>query len=131
MLSARMLRPTSAFLGRAAAAWSVKHTRSPNKKASLRLSYNYYAASSSVFPRTQQHAAESTTRLFSSASLNIPPPPTSNHVHHTLVPNASGGSIIYTETDEAPALATYNLLPVIAKVRNTKRGAMKVVESML
>lgn len=40
--------------------------------------------------------------------------PTSSH-HHTPLDNAQG-SIIYTETDEAPALATYSLLPVIAKV---------------
>lgn len=41
--------------------------------------------------------------------------PSSNHVHKPL-PNAKG-TIIYTETDEAPALATYSLYPVIQKVR--------------
>ncbi len=54
-------------------------------------------------------------RKFSSEELEIPPPPTSHHPHEPL-PSAKG-SIIYTETDEAPALATYSLLPVIAKVR--------------
>ena len=42
----------------------------------------------------------------------VPPPPTSNHPHSPL-PNAAA-SIIYTETDEAPALATYNLLPIFS-----------------
>ena len=45
----------------------------------------------------------------------IPDPPTSNH-KHTALPNAAG-LIIYTETDEAPALATFSLYPVISKVR--------------
>jgi len=43
-----------------------------------------------------------------------PSPPTSNH-HYVKLPNAQG-SIIYTETDEAPALATYSLYPVVAKI---------------
>ena len=46
--------------------------------------------------------------------VSIPSPPTSNH-HHVNLPNAQG-SIIYTETDEAPALATYSLYPVVAKI---------------
>lgn len=54
-------------------------------------------------------AARSTSFRFMSASA-----PTSSHPH-TPLPGAQG-SIIYTETDEAPALATYSLLPVIAKV---------------
>jgi len=54
-------------------------------------------------------------RQFSSVDLGIPPPPTSHHPHTPL--ETSKGSIIYTETDEAPALATYSLLPVIAKVK--------------
>jgi isocitrate dehydrogenase len=48
------------------------------------------------------------------STLSIPPPPTSNHPH-TPVPGAKG-TIIYTETDEAPALATYSLYPAVAKV---------------
>jgi monomeric isocitrate dehydrogenase len=41
-------------------------------------------------------------------------PPTSSHAHVPL-PSATG-SLIYTETDEAPALATYSLLPILSKV---------------
>jgi len=47
------------------------------------------------------------------SALGIPAPPTSHHVHRPL--EGAKGSIVYTETDEAPALATYSLLPVIAK----------------
>jgi len=47
-------------------------------------------------------------------AVSVPSPPTSNH-HHVNLPNAQG-SIIYTETDEAPALATYSLYPVVAKI---------------
>jgi len=50
----------------------------------------------------------------SADSLEIPPAPTSNHPH-TKLPNAQA-SIIYTETDEAPALATYSLFPVVKKI---------------
>ena len=56
------------------------------------------------------------TALFSTAAtVEVPPPPSSHHKHEPL-PSALG-SIVYTETDEAPALATYSLYPVIAKVR--------------
>jgi len=48
------------------------------------------------------------------AALDIPSAPTSNHVH-TKLANAQA-SIIYTETDEAPALATYSLFPVVNKI---------------
>jgi len=48
-----------------------------------------------------------------SSSVAIPPPPTSHH-KHVPMPDAKG-SIVYTETDEAPALATFSLYPVIAK----------------
>lgn len=54
--------------------------------------------------------ATTTTRLFAS----LPEPPTSNHLH-SPVPGAQG-SILYTETDEAPALATYCLYPIFHKV---------------
>mmetsp|Transcript_35997 Transcript_35997/g.39787 ORF Transcript_35997/g.39787 Transcript_35997/m.39787 type:complete len:778 (+) Transcript_35997:74-2407(+) len=57
------------------------------------------------------HARKASIRL--SSSIDIPFPPTSNHQHNPL-PNAEG-KIIYTETDEAPALATYSLLPFINK----------------
>lgn len=51
-------------------------------------------------------------RFFSSDDLNVHAP-TSNHPY-TPLPGAKG-SIIYTETDEAPALATYSFLPVLRK----------------
>ena len=53
-----------------------------------------------------------TTRLMSS-ELVMPEPPTSNHPH-TPIPGVTG-KLIYTETDEAPALATFSLFPVISK----------------
>ena len=55
--------------------------------------------------------------------IEIPPPPTSHHQHRTL-PNAKG-SIIYTETDEAPALATYSLYPAVEKL--AKKADIDVV----
>lgn len=53
-----------------------------------------------------------TTRLMSS-ELVMPEPPTSNHPH-TPIPGVTG-KLIYTETDEAPALATFSLFPVLSK----------------
>lgn len=50
-------------------------------------------------------------RSFSSVDMSAPP--TSSHPHVPL--SGANGSLIYTETDEAPALATYSLLPIIAK----------------
>ena len=47
------------------------------------------------------------------SDCKVPTPPTSNHPHVPL-PDARG-SIIYCETDEAPALATYSLLPIFQK----------------
>lgn len=55
------------------------------------------------------------------SDLALPEPPTSNHPHHNL-PHAKG-KLIYTETDEAPALATFSLLPVLSKF-----GAMADVD---
>ena len=52
------------------------------------------------FPTQQQ-------RYFSSATATTAP--SSNH-KHTPLPTAQG-SVIYTETDEAPALATYRSIP--------------------
>jgi hypothetical protein len=67
-------------------------------------------APSKTLPLTALQA--STARYFS--TVEIPNPPSSNH-HHVPLESAQA-SIIYTETDEAPALATYALYPVIAKV---------------
>jgi len=64
----------------------------------------------SVFSSLRVNAAAS-SNFFSSVA--VPPAPTSNH-RYTPLPNAKG-RIIYTETDEAPALATYSLYPVISK----------------
>ena len=52
-------------------------------------------------------------RVFS--SVEVPDPPTSHHVHHPL--SNAQGTILYTETDEAPALATFCLYPILRKVR--------------
>lgn len=52
-------------------------------------------------------------RWMSEATVDVPPAPTSSHPH-TKLPGAHG-SIIYTETDEAPALATYSLYPAVEK----------------
>jgi hypothetical protein len=48
------------------------------------------------------------------STVSVPPPPTSHHPHTPL--EGAEGKIIYTETDEAPALATYSLYPAVAKV---------------
>mmetsp|Transcript_21996 Transcript_21996/g.50160 ORF Transcript_21996/g.50160 Transcript_21996/m.50160 type:complete len:810 (-) Transcript_21996:134-2563(-) len=50
-------------------------------------------------------------RTFS--SVEIPTPPTSNHPHKEV--HGAKGKIIYTECDEAPALATFSLLPIYSK----------------
>lgn len=70
---------------------------------------------SSLLLRSSQraHWRSASVRLMS--SVDVPEAPTSNH-KHTPLPNATG-KIIYTETDEAPALATFSLLPFINKVR--------------
>ena len=59
------------------------------------------------------HGMTSTSSL-RSFSIEVPAAPTSSHPHEPL-PSARGG-LIYTETDEAPALATYSLLPILSKV---------------
>ena len=69
---------------------------------------------SSAFARSAVGASSSSASWFS-ADVSLPKPPTSNHEHTPLA--GAQGSIIYTETDEAPALATYSLYPVIKKVR--------------
>lgn len=47
------------------------------------------------------------------SNVEVPPAPTSLH-QYTPLPGADK-SIVYTETDEAPALATYSLLPILSK----------------
>lgn len=68
--------------------------------------------------RWTSSSSSSTSAAAAAASagveIEVPPPPTSSHPHKTL-PGAKG-SIIYTETDEAPALATYSLYPVVGKL---------------
>jgi Monomeric isocitrate dehydrogenase len=71
-----------------------------------------FVASRFLAGSVQRHSIASSRFL---SAVAVPEPPTSHHIHRALV--GAKGSIIYTETDEAPALATYSLLPVIAKVR--------------
>ena len=52
-------------------------------------------------------------RSFTTA-LSMDKPPTSNQPHLTM--SNAKGSLIYTVTDEAPALATFSLLPILTKV---------------
>jgi hypothetical protein len=47
-------------------------------------------------------------------ALSVPVAPSSHHLHRRV--DSALASIVYTETDEAPALATYSLYPVISKV---------------
>ncbi len=56
-----------------------------------------------------------TTKTSRWLATRVPDPPTSHHPY-TPLPNAKA-SIIYTETDEAPALATFALYPIVSKVR--------------
>ena len=90
---------------RRAAVAALQRTSGPN------------AFRSTTFPRsTTPLLATTTTQRFWMSTVDVPPAPTSNHPHKPL-PGAKG-SIIYTETDEAPALATYSLYPAVAEVRN-------------
>ena len=67
-----------------------------------------------VFPASALKNSNSSSSLRSFSSLECPDPPTSNHSHKPL--HNAHGSIIYTETDEAPALATFSLLPILTKI---------------
>jgi len=67
-----------------------------------------------TFAGMSSRTFSSTRTVSSDADLEIPAAPTSNHPH-TKLDNAQA-SIIYTETDEAPALATYSLFPVVNKI---------------
>jgi len=55
----------------------------------------------------------STHNTFSTIKVPVPEPPTSNHPFKKV--DGAKGSLIYTETDEAPALATFSLLPILSK----------------
>jgi hypothetical protein len=76
------------------------------------------ALSKRVGPSSRFAAAVSRQRPLWMSTVALPSPPTSNHPHTPLA--GAQGSIIYTETDEAPALATYSLYPAVAKVRQSK-----------
>lgn len=94
---------------RAARSLSLANTRRPHT----------FAASKTAALSRMATKSFSTTRFAASdaasaSDLDIPSAPTSNH-SHTALPGAQA-SIIYTETDEAPALATYSLFPVVNKI---------------
>jgi hypothetical protein len=74
----------------------------------------FMASSYTAAPKQRLLVLSATAARFQS-SFAVPSPPTSNHPHKP-VSNASA-SVIYTETDEAPALATFSLYPLISKVR--------------
>ena len=85
--------------------------------AARSLAYRRSNASASVATlgsRMTKQSFSSTASAASADKLDIPLAPTSNHPH-TKLANAQA-SIIYTETDEAPALATYSLYPVVKKI---------------
>eukprot|EP00533_Pseudo-nitzschia_delicatissima_P003503 CAMPEP_0116090682 /NCGR_PEP_ID=MMETSP0327-20121206/7101_1 /TAXON_ID=44447 /ORGANISM="Pseudo-nitzschia delicatissima, Strain B596" /LENGTH=795 /DNA_ID=CAMNT_0003581981 /DNA_START=119 /DNA_END=2506 /DNA_ORIENTATION=+ len=79
-----------------------------------------HRAARAAFSMAQRRTLAASRMSYSSSmalrsdDLGIPPAPTSNHPH-TALPDAQA-SIIYTETDEAPALATYSLFPVVNKI---------------
>jgi len=73
-----------------------------------------HAARSLAQRRIASRMSYSSSVALRSEDLGIPAAPTSNHPH-TKLENAQA-SIIYTETDEAPALATYSLFPVVNKI---------------
>jgi hypothetical protein len=72
------------------------------------------ASLASLRPRSNILNGCRPTVCWVSTTVDVPPPPTSHHAH-TKLPNARG-TIIYTETDEAPALATYSLYPAVNKI---------------
>jgi len=75
---------------------------------------NACAVTRTTFVSRMTKTFSTTSIVASGDGVEIPAPPTSNHAH-TKLPNAQA-SIIYTETDEAPALATYSLYPVVNKI---------------
>ena len=71
-------------------------------------------AARSVASRSNALFAKRTNQRVSMSTVAVPEAPTSNHAHTKLT--GAKGTIIYTETDEAPALATYSLYPAVAQV---------------
>jgi hypothetical protein len=63
------------------------------------------------------HGYATTTCSYMSSTASTEKPIFSSNHKHYPIPNAMG-SVIYTETDEAPALATYSLYPVVSKVNS-------------
>ena len=74
------------------------------------------------FQHDHQHGMHFFSTTTTSPDNNNKPLFSSNHKHFPL-PGAKG-SVIYTETDEAPALATYSLYPVVSKVRDQINAAV-------
>jgi hypothetical protein len=105
-----------------------RHSLTAIAAVSCRRGVPTLATTAAFFSKHHRHGGMGTTstttaqRLFATGGetgvIPVPKPPTSNHPH-TPLPNAHG-SMIYTETDEAPALATYSLYPVISKVSKRK-----------
>jgi Monomeric isocitrate dehydrogenase len=82
---------------------------------SMKMMMKSSSSSSSSSSTVSFLSTTSTTTTTSDHINNNKPLWSSNHKHYPLL-NAKG-SVIYTETDEAPALATYSLYPVVSKVR--------------
>jgi hypothetical protein len=105
-------RRAAPALATTAAYFSNRHAVQNPVNVGLGLGSTSSSSSTTTARRLFATGSEATA---DNTALNIPKPPTSHH-SHTPLPNAHG-SMIYTETDEAPALATYSLYPVISKVR--------------
>jgi hypothetical protein len=114
-------RTATALTARSRLRTATVASRTQMLSAASHLRTVYSESSSNAFSSLLQPEAMTTSSLnmqkswLSTSSVSVPAPPTSNHPHHKL--EGAEGMIIYTETDEAPALATYSLYPVIAKVR--------------
>jgi len=108
-IAKRSAIPTFASLTSGTSFFNAAHDVSSNAR------FPFHASPASLNKGFSSNAA----RYFS--SVDVPDAPTSNHPHHDL-PSANG-SLIYTETDEAPALATFSLLPIL-----TKFGALADVD---
>jgi hypothetical protein len=106
---------TAMFIQRAAvAAASFRSMGCRTTTAATRTINQRPAVLATVLPRNNFLTGFRPTVCWVSTTVDIPSPPTSHHAH-TKLPNAQG-TIIYTETDEAPALATYSLYPAVNKI---------------